>query len=240
MNSETLYDTLEAMGLTLYVARYPLPGAAASPALPQAPSLKASSTEARGPSVDGGVAGPPPSPAAESALSSPDTVHADAGEALKRPRPAAAVVSAPTPAISESMSIAPFTVAAVALGSCLWLEELADGVLAQDQVRLIRAICRAFGWPTEPVTVNQFAWPMHRNPQLDQSGEAALAALSAFVHRQMESSQSRRMILLGQPVQDRLEKQVLEMPVMLTRSTRDMLSEPLLKREVWRDLRALR
>ena len=226
--------------MTLYVARYPLPGAAASPALPQAASLKASATEAREPSVDGGIAGTSPPPAAESALSSPDTVHADAGEALPRPSPAAAVVAAPTQANSESASIAPFTVGAVALGACLWVEELADGVLAQEQVRLISAICRACGWPTEPATVNQFAWPMHRNPQLDQSGEAALAALSAFVHRQMESSQSRRMILLGQPVRDRLGKQVLEMPVTLTRSTRDMLSDPLLKREVWRDLRELR
>lgn len=134
-------------------------------------------------------------------------------------------------------ALAPFTLAAVALGGCLWLEELTDGVLGRDQVQLMRSICHALGWPVEPLTINQFTWPMHRNPQFDQSADAAMAALSAFAVRQMEANECSRLILLGSSARDRLGDVVAGVPILCTQSTHDMLANPLLKRDAWRDLR---
>lgn len=210
-------ETLQAMGLTLYVARRPLPGAAAS--------QNFADVQAR----SGSTARPLPQGAQPTRRASP-------AEALVQPREslAAAAVDAP---LAVASPLAPFTVAAVTLGACLWLEELPDGVLGRDQVQLMRAICQAFAWPVEPLTINQFAWPMHRNPQFDQGAEAAMAALSAFVGRQMEAGRSARLILLGSSAQDRLGDVACDAPVFRTESTRDMLANPLLKRDAWRDLR---
>lgn len=219
--------TLQAMGLTLYTARYPLPGAAASPDLLEACAAA---------EVESGVPPSMPDRLSEEKSFPEAMAQMVSSTALpteppgQRPTPGRAPVAA-------SPAPAPFTLAAVALGGCLWLEELPDGVLGRDQVKLMRAICQAMSWPVEPVSVNQFAWPMHRNPQFDQGAHAARAALSAFVQRQIEASHCARLILLGQPVQDRLGELSPQTPVLRTQSTRDMLREPLLKRDAWRDLR---
>ncbi len=222
--------TLEAMGLSLYRARYPLPGAAASPlwftesdAVDEQPDQQrtASHPAQNPPPTRAAVRVPPLSPEPDAGVPS---VPARQRAAEPRTVPAASALT-------------PFTLAAVALGGCLWLEELPDGVLGRDQVQLMRAICRALGWPADPVGVNQFTWPMHRNPQFDQGAEAALAALSAFVQRQMNAGDCERLILLGQPARDRLGEVPPGKPVLATCATRDMLRDPLLKRDAWRDLR---
>lgn len=252
MSSEHLMahrQTLQAMGLTLYVARYPLPGAATSRNFEELPASP------------GAGEGPP-----RSGVESARDAHAHEGfhqETLDRPATgqpapqsptaaaaAQALLSAASPdapvkpmpvprqaAKGAAPPLAPFTLAAVALGGCLWLEELPDGVLGRDQVQLMRAMCHALGWSIEPLTINQFTWPMHRNPQFDQSADAATAALSAFVGRQIEASQCSRLILLGSPARDRLGDMAPGTPVLRTHSTRDMLGNPPLKRDAWRDLR---
>lgn len=226
--------TLEAMGLTLYRARYPLPGAAASPlwftasdTVDEQPQQQPEQQRAaRHPAQD-------PLPTRSAAWVAPLSPEPDAGV---RPVPARQRAAEPR-TVPAASALAPFTLAAVALGGCLWLEELPDGVLGRDQVQLMRAICRALGWPADPVGVNQFTWPMHRNPQFDQGAEAALAALSAFVQRQMNAGDCERLILLGQPARDRLGQLPPGTPVLATCATRDMLRDPLLKRDAWRDLR---
>lgn len=218
-------ETLQAMGLTLYTARYPLPGAAPS-------SVQFDVRASVEPQPDAKPRATPPAPDRPSAHAMPEVALA-ADPRADVPRRAAVSPAAP----AASPALAPFTLAAVALGGCLWLEELPDGVLGRDQVQLMRAICHACGWATEPVSVNQFAWPMHRNPQFDQGADAAFAALSAFVQRQLEASDCVRLILLGQAARDRLVQQSSGAPVFSTHSTRDMLRDPLLKRDAWRDLR---
>lgn len=219
-------ETLQAMGLILYVARYPLPGAAMSP-------FSADPTDAGGPLPAAPVGAAVPEPGAPPAIEIPEAERpASPGPAFSRPEASIAAAEA------GSAALAPFTLAAVALGGCLWLEELPDGVLGRDQVQLIRAICRALGWPVEPVSINQFAWPMHRNPQFDQGADAAFAALSAFVHRQLDTSQCERLIVLGQPAREKLRELPCGITALHTQSTRDMLRDPLLKRDTWHDLRS--
>ncbi|MFN2330016.1 MAG: hypothetical protein ABR612_13960 [Chromatocurvus sp.] len=238
--------TLQAMGLTLYVARFPLPGAAASPDFAESPAspgargepLAQDGQSASGESDNAPVkysAGqqsvahePPPVPGAQ-ALGSAASLDV---EPVIEPAPLRK-----TTTMDVSPALASFTLAAVALGGCLWIEELPDGVLGRDQVQLMRAICHALGWPVEPLTINQFTWPMHGNPQFDQGADAAMAALSAFVGRQMGASQCSRLILLGSSARDRLGEAASGTSVLCTQSTRDMLANPLLKRDAWRDLR---
>lgn len=254
MSSEHLTahrQTLQAMGLTLYVARYPLPGAATSREFEESPAIVGAGAEplqqgagsahdetTRNESGHGsldrfpeGQSAPQSAPASAAAQAALAAVSLEAAPVrpTARPRQATAVDAPPAPA--------PFTLAAVALGGRLWLEELPDGVLGRDQVQLMRAICHALGWPLEPLTINQFTWPMHRNPQFDQSAEAATAALSAFVGRQMEAGQCSQLMLLGSAARDRLGDMAPGIPVLCTHSTRDMLGNPLLKRDAWRDLR---
>jgi len=240
-------QTLQAMGLTLYVARYPLPGAATSLDFEASPASTGADEEPLRPGVESAQE---EAVHEESVHDTPDR-FADA-QSSPAASPAQALLSAtsldaqpvkPTPpprqpaALDRAPPLAPFTLAAAALGDCLWLEELPDGVLGRDQVQLMRAMCRALGWPVEPLTINQFTWPMHRNPQFDQSADAATAALSAFVGRQMEAGQCSRLILLGSAAQDRLGDMLPATAVLATHSTRDMLGNPLLKRDAWRDLR---
>lgn len=239
-------QTLQAMGLTLYVARYPLPGAAISLDIEESPAslgadaapLQQAVESARG-ETDSDTLDrfTKEHPAAQAQRASAPAPSSLAAASLDVAPVKATVRSRQGAAVGAAAAVAPFTLAAVALGGCLWLEELPDGVLGRDQVQLMRAICQALGWPLEPLTINQFTWPMHRNPQFDQSAEAATAALSAFVGRQMEAGQCSRLILLGSAARDRLGDMGPGTPVLCTHSTRDMLANPRLKRDVWRELR---
>lgn len=224
-------DCLQAMGLTLYVARYPLPGAAPSLPMDDDPPVvdTASLVETREPDEPGGAGRRLPADLLGTVSRGTAPDHDPGPTAVPSPQADAATATPTLPA--------PFTLAAVTLGGALWLEELPDAVLGRDQVALMRAICRALDWPMTEVVVNQFAWPMHRNPQFDQGAEAARAALSAFVQRQLEAGQCARLVLLGESARDRLDGLSGEARVLAIPSTRDMLRQPLLKREAWHALR---
>jgi hypothetical protein len=128
-------------------------------------------------------------------------------------------------------------VAAVAVGDSLWLEDLQDGMLGREQVRLMRAICAALGWSAQPVAVNQFTWPLHNNPQLDLGKDAAETALQAFVQRQVESAECGRLLLLGDAIRERLGDASLAVPALVLPATRDMLRDARCKRSAWQTLR---
>lgn len=228
-------DALQAMGLTLYAARFRLPGAAPSPRF-----LAAACSSAGRSAPSRETAPAPPGPDDTKAPASSRESARESVTRLFEARtndPPAGPQGPSAGVVSDAAPLVPFTLASVALGGCLWLEELPDGVIGRDQVSLIRAICRALQWPAESAGVNQFAWPMHRNPQLDQGEDAALAALSAFISRQMQAGDCSRLVLLGLPVQQRLDGLTIGARVLRTQSTRDMLQDPRLKRQAWRDLR---
>lgn len=130
------------------------------------------------------------------------------------------------------------SLAAVRLADRLWLEELEGMPLAREQVRLLCNMARAMGWPADQPEVQQFDWPLHNNPQLDQGREAACSALHAFVSRQAAKG-VRAVVVLGEPAAALFGAIAMELPVLYTHASRRLLAQPLLKREVWRDLRGL-
>ena len=51
-------------------------------------------------------------------------------------------------------------------GPFLWLEELGDGLIRQDQLALINAMARAISTPTTKLMQQQFDWPVAGNSAL--------------------------------------------------------------------------
>jgi hypothetical protein len=143
------------------------------------------------------------------------------------------------PAAAVSADAVRFRLAAVVAGGALWLEELGDAPLAREQVALVHAMARACGWTVEAPRVQEFAWPMHRNPQLDQSATAAAAALQAFLARLVDEAGLGRILLLGSSARELAARLALPVPAALLPSTRSMLAGAAAKREAWLVLREL-
>ncbi len=130
-----------------------------------------------------------------------------------------------------------FSVAIVAAGEWLWVEELSHGNLSRDQQQLIQAIVRALGLKGGNFNVSQFDWPIHTNKQLDLGEEAAQAGLGGFVQRKFDQLQCRGLILLGSASQQRLEKKLAGAEQCVsTVSTAQMLRDGQLKKQAWLDL----
>ena len=215
---------LQAMGLTLYSSRRDLPGAA--------PSRRV---------LAAGVPAPEPPPAGLAPVApGADTRARDAEPptrcAARQPEAAGSEAAAvPRPPESSVR----FRLAAVLAGGALWLEELGDAPLAREQVALVQAMARACGWATAAPRVQEFAWPMHRNPQLDCSAEAAGAALQAFLARLLSEAGLERVLLLGAGARERVAALTLPVPVLALPATREMLAGAAPKREAWAVLRGV-
>jgi hypothetical protein len=220
---------LQAMGLTLYSSRRDLPGAA--------PSRRVLMPAAF-------TAAPPPAAAPSAASPEARTARGDTAGSLARsldapksrpaPRP-----EAPAPAAVTGGDAVRFRLAAVVAGGALWLEELGDSPLAREQVALVHAMARACGWAVEAPRVQQFAWPLHRNPQLDQGAAAAAAALQAFLARLVGEAGLGRILLLGSSARELAAQLTLPVPAASLPSTRSMLAGAAAKREAWLVLREL-
>ncbi len=228
---------LQAMGVDSYVSRRQLPGAAASrrlAILPPAPSPTA--LAAAGPVADPKPVRRPAAPA--------EMPRMDVGK------------PAPAPVVRETRPVqadpAPrFSLAAISCGGWLWLEEL-DSSLSPEQLQLVQAMAEALDMIRcnhDPVSVDriparaaasQFDWPMHTNQQLDLGQEAARASVAAFIQRKLELAECHGLVLLGQACAERVPLGQLACPrVACTASTAEMLRNPLLKKQAWRDLRSL-
>lgn len=220
---------LEILGLPLLVARHPLPGAAASrPRLPARPS---------------GVAGigPPreeerPGPAAATA---PPAVEIPSA-AREAPTSAAATPARPAPAEpGAAAEPARFSLAVIRAGDLLWLETLLDGGLGAAQQQLLAAMAAAVCGGQPGIRETLFDWPLHNNPQLDHSARAAAAALEGFLRRLLQEQACRALCLLGEDAPLDLVPDSLGAPLLRLPSTREMLDQPLRKRDAWRVLAPL-
>jgi hypothetical protein len=135
----------------------------------------------------------------------------------------------------------PFSLSAVVAGSWLWLEEPAGSELRPGQLLLVEAMARALGQAGGTAEVSRFDWPIHSNPQLDQSDEAAGWAVAAFVSRKLAHYQCQALVLLGAGARGRVPLARLGgATVVATAATAEMLTDPWLKRQVWQDLQPLR
>jgi len=241
MNEHTRMAYLDALGIDHYVSRGQLPGAAktqrlvgmARPqvAMPVPGAAKPAPARIPQPQAAGGRAGPRMHPRPER----------DAPASLRGARAATAVPH--------------FSLATIVAGDWLWVEELAGMPLTTEQVQLVqsmaqallvrRAQCGARSDTAGPVAVRpdpgrpdvmQFDWPIHANRQLDQGEEAARSGVAGFLVRRLEQHGCRGIVLLGDAGAARVPVPQLGVVFVQTASCAQMLANPVLKRQAWRDL----
>lgn len=221
---------LHAMGIDHYVSRAQLPGAAptsrlalVAPAPAETVNTSAASTE--------------PAHAAAAALLQPESANVQTREHKPTASPAPRAADTTTKAASAAIKL---NLAAIFVGGIAWLESLDGRPLAKDQVRLVHAMARALGGSIATPKVAQFDWPMHNSRQLDQGGDAARAALAAFLQRHIDEQDCKAIVSLGAGGAEYVDSAQLDaIPRVTTHSTLEMLENPGCKRQVWSDLQAI-
>ena len=217
-------QALSAMGITVYSSRFDFPGAAkaqrfAVPAPePNEPVVVSRSVEPR---IETHSTPVPQMPQATSGGPAADVPvsQSRAAESLSG---------------SESVS---FSMLLASAGPFLWLEELGDGLIRQDQLALINAMARAISTPTTTLMQQQFDWPVAGNSALSGDAESAKQALHGLIQRMAREVDAKRVILMGDChyLPDRIVQSGVRIP-----STLAMLSEPALKRVAWEALKPLK
>jgi hypothetical protein len=230
MNELKRLEYLKAMGVHTYVSRHRLPGAAITRRL---------AVVRDGPAPPRGN---PDMPATQSVKAAPVPDISDPGfdvvPSVQK------VVPRSMPGATESTPR--FSLAVIACGGWLWLEELESEPYEPTQLQLVQAISAALlrclvGSTGElrPIST-QFDWPLHNNRQLDMGEEAARTSVAAFVQRKLDQPDCRGLVLLGKNAQSRVPLGRLDCPSLAcTASTRQMLQLPQLKQQVWQDLQGL-
>jgi hypothetical protein len=244
---------LEALGVDCYVSRGQLPGAAPTRRLAVISGSAGAAGAASmisGSLLAGSVPRVPSStvPASINDLQSSLDTIASGDKSANPPTPG----PTPTPMREGQpveVSLPRFSLAAIVVGNWLWLEELGGMPLATEQVRLMqsmaRALCLAQGQEAAVVTtatrpdVAQFDWPIHTNRQLDLGEEAARAGVAGFLGRRLEQCGCQGLVVLGEPGRLWVLEKELNLPVVNTSSTVEMLATPALKQAVWQDLQPL-
>ena len=214
---------LDALGIDSYVSRAQLPGAAATRRLA---IVTASNRQELVASVI------PESLRSRTSL-------------VAEPARSAKVSAEASGASPQSEPVPRFSLTAIVAGDWLWLEELA-GPLTTDQVRLVQSMAQALLLchqspdvevkPAVRPEVAQFDWPIHTNQQLDLGEEAARASVAGFVDRRLGEHGCRGLVLLGQACVQRVPRQQTSVVTVNTMSSAEILAQPALKRQVWRDL----
>ena len=217
-------QALSAMGITVYSSRFDFPGAAKAQrfAVP-APELNEPVVVSRSvePRIETHSTPVPQMPQATSAGPAADV-------------PVSQSRAAESSSGSESVS---FSMLLASAGPFLWLEELGDGLIRQDQLALINAMARAISTPTTTLMQQQFDWPVAGNSALSGDAESAKQALHGLIQRMAREVDAKRVILMGDChyLPDRIVQSGVRIP-----STLAMLSEPSLKRVAWEALKPLK
>ena len=211
---------LEAMGVSAFVSRASLPGAAATCRLAvHRPRVSPAALR-----VPARSAGAPPVP---------EAIRAD-----RRPPPSPAPVGRKPP---SPQNVPVFAVAATFAGGWLWLDEIPAGRTAgRDHLHLLQSICLALGLPADPPVQEMFNWPLGAGGQLDQGVDAARAAFSGFVSGRLERLQPARTLVLGEWDSQWYEPSLLPAQAQkVSVSAWEMLRRPQLKRQAWSELKPL-
>ena len=216
-------QALEAMGIDVYVSRYDMPGAA--PAIRQRlvqiepAEVTTSDSPARAAKVH--TASPTPPPRADSSTNT---------ERTSTPSQSSGVSPA------KSTETVTFSMLLASAGPFLWVEQLADGLLRQDQLALINAMARALSADVS-VRQQQFDWPMRGNTALSRDAESAKQALQGLIQRMAREVDAKRVVVMGACpfLPDRIAQSAVVIP-----ATMAMLQNPALKRDAWQALKPLR
>jgi hypothetical protein len=234
MNELKRLAYLQAMGTEIYVSRCQLPGAAVTRRLAIVKSSSAAESKTLAAER---ASAPAPAPSALSEL----VATTDPARSATAVRMAAGKTS------NLQAADAPprFSLAAIACGGWLWLEQLDSAPIAAAQVQLLQAMSVALGLagtgsagPTDTgLDVSRFDWPIHTNRQLDLGPDAARSSAAGFIRRKLEQLDCRGLVLLGSGCDAWVAVEQLDCE-RLTRtvSTAAMLRDPMLKKQAWRDL----
>lgn len=216
-------QALEAMGIDVYVSRYDMPGAA--------------------PSVRRRVA-PIESSATMPTASQVPVQHGMDPSSVPEPRESSVTASkrasgtAPSVSLSSARTLetVKFSMLLASAGPFLWVEQLADGLIRQDQLALINAMARALSSDVS-VRQQQFDWPMRGNSTLSGDAESAKQALHGLIQRMAREVDAKRVVVMGacSYLPDRIAQSAVVIP-----STMAMLRNSGLKREAWQALKPLR
>lgn len=250
MNEAQRQSYLKAMGLTPWVARVPLPGAAASPELDWPADEPVSAPVSAGPAVDVAVPSRQPAQDSHAPAATPEPSSAPAGaEPALEGSAAAALAKAPSakPAepsrreVAKEEAPAPakakvkgltFTLEAH-LGGTTWLlcaqEDSQAPGLGRFEAPLMANLLALFqGRPQRP---RRFFCPLTEQPM---PAEEAAQALSAFVAGLSEQSGGERVLLcLPEAVAEALFEQpryqpfeLGRLPALVISSLAEMLADP--------------
>jgi hypothetical protein len=233
MNELRRMAYLDAMGIDAYVSRAQLAGAAVTRRLVivPAPTTAAPAMQSGMPAAGDTAAAIDPVP--QVAVRVPQIDKAEKA-------PVAPKVAATVP---RKDAVPPFSLVAISAGGWLWLEEMGGMPLATEQVQLVVAMAQALGVASKTQPGNKrpevahFGWPIHTNRQLDLGEDAARASVAGFIGRKLEQQQCRGLVLLGEACKARVQLEQLDCPLVVTAaSSAEMLDNPLLKKQAWRDL----
>lgn len=236
---------LAAMGVSVYVTRRALPAAAVTRKLALKPGTEvippgAQTTPA--PRAETNVASRPPQAAAlRESLRQSSRVAPE--PAARQPDRATPTQGSPetAPRQSRAAEAVRFRLAALVCAERLWLEELGDEALAQEQLQLVAGIGYALMHPRaveESVAVTEFQWPMHDNLQLDLGPEEARASLQGFLQRQVDDHACVELICLGDAAADLIKGMRLPCAQRRLPASREVLGNPAIKRDLWQALRS--
>ncbi|WP_439106976.1 hypothetical protein [Congregibacter sp.] len=237
---------LAAMGVPAYVTRRALPGAAPTAKFAVRDSLKAADADSGGTvahTATDTVGAPQSRPSSGNSSSSAaaQALRESIGQKPKQQVSEAQAQPRMASAATDSMPVTRFRLAAVVSGGRLWLEELGDEALAQEQLQLISAMGRALTHASgadDDATVTEFRWPLHDNAQLGLGADEAAATLQGFLSRQLEENACVELICLGDASKALLADLSLPCARRFVYSTREVLKTPSLKRETWTALQA--
>lgn len=245
MNELRRMAYLNALGVDCYVSRTQLPGAAVTRRLAI-------------------VGTPGRTPAAQARVEVGSVVKATSPmlmEGILRPdfgvdtRKEAVLIAPPPNVLPGSEPVPRFSLSIIAAGDWLWLEERDGMPLTTEQVQLVQAMAQALVLSGASARANpraaesvqaakpviaQFDWPIHNNRQLDQGEEAARTGVAAFVSRRLEEHRCRGLVLLGASCAKRVPLEAITTVAVSTASSADILANPAIKSQVWRDLQPLR
>ena len=220
---------LKVMGIPQYVSKFDFPGAATAEraVLPSTSSIDLSDAEPTE-SVDGAT------PAARRVSghdrSEDDVAVAPAQSSQRSAQSSQKKAAHGGEAVSFSMLLA-------SAGPFLWIEQLPDGLVRQDQLALINAMARALAPAASALSQQQFHWPMTGNSALGSDAESARQALHGLIQRMAREVGAKRVIVMGACtyLPERIGQSAVCIP-----STLAMLSDAHLKRDAWTALKPLK
>ena len=226
---------LDAMGITSYLSRSPLPGAAQSRKL---------RVVRRSVEPDSLVTTAPPA-AKETAPARPnpgipvDLPDLSRGHTQRKPRVETGADNIASTAAGQAPTAIPrFSIVILKTGNWFWMEALdPELALQQNQVQLVGAMARVLGWSNAAPEVSFFRWPIHSNKQLDQDEAAARASFTGYFSRKLGADADSGLVFLGKDCRQWVDPdQLSPLKTLETVGTADMLRNPHLKKQAWRDL----